>query len=240
MKSPLAPMTFGFRKVLSPLTYRGLKVPTKGGHVSRGVWKALYRGRYELPEIEALFALLRPKDRLLELGTGMGVVSGLAAQSHPQLQVMTYEANPAMIPVIAELHRLNAITNVQVVNAVLTRSETPGIRNFYLSKSFAVGSLLPNGTTQESVEVAACRLEDVLRDFRPDVLLCDIEGGEAELFSGQNIKGLRAVIVELHPGVIGRRAEAAIYDSMAASGLYPRIELCSGTVVAFESVQLEK
>lgn len=240
MKNPLASVTYPLRKFLSPLNFRGLKVSTKGTHVSRGVWKAVYRGTYELPEIEALFGLLRPTDRLLELGTGMGIVSGLAALAHPQLQVVSYEANPAMIPVIAELHRLNGISNVQVNNAVLTRTSTAGMRDFYLKKSFAVGSLLPTSNSdQRSIKVAEKRIEDVLMDFRPDVLLCDIEGGEAELFPGLDLTGLRAVIMELHPSVIGRVSEAAIYDSLSASGLYPRIELCSGTVVAFEAVRLE-
>lgn len=241
MKNPLASITYPLRKALSPLTFRGLKVPTTGGHVSRGVWKAVYRGTYELPEIEALFGLLKPTDRLLELGTGMGVVSGVAARAHPQLQVISYEANPAMIPVIAELHRLNGITNVQVNNAVLTRTSTPGTRDFYLKQSFAVGSLLSTGKDgQKSVRVAENPLEDVLADFCPDVLLCDIEGGEAELFPGLDLSGLRAVIMEIHPGVIDRASEAAIYDALAASGLYPRVELGSGTVVAFESVRSKR
>lgn len=240
MKSLLASITYPIRKVLSPLNFRGLKVSMKGAHVSRGVWKAVYRGTYELPEIEALFGLLRPTDRLLELGTGMGIVSGLAALAHPQLQVISYEANPAMIPVSAELHRLNGISNVQVNNAVLTRTSTSGMRDFYVKQSFAVGSLLPTDSIdQRTVKVAENRIEDVLMDFRPDVLLCDVEGGEAELFPGLDLTGLRAVVMELHPSVIGRASEAAIYDSLAASGLYPRIGLCSGTVVAFESVRME-
>ena len=237
MNRALSKLSYRFRKLMPPLGFHGLKVRLSGAHVSWGVWKRVTRGDYEKPELDALMALLKPEDRLLELGCGMGLVSGTVAKKYPLLQVQTYEANPSLLPVIHELHKMNDIRNVSVNNAVLVNSKTSGLRDFYLHKSFAVGSLVPPSITAVStIQVDETDVRAVLSSFKPDVLLCDIEGGEAELFPGLDLSGLRAVIVELHPLVIGRRAEALIYDALAASGLYPRIELCSGTVVAFEAV----
>lgn len=238
MKHALANLTYGLRKVLPPIDFLGVRVPMRGDHVSRGVWKRVFRGDYEKPEVDALLALLRSDDRVLELGTGMGLVSGLAAKRYPALRVETYEANPHMIPVIRDFHALNEITNVNLHNAILVNGEADGTRPFYLHRSFAQSSLVPShDTAQASVEVPEKDVKRILTDFRPTILLCDIEGGEAELFRGLDLSVLRAAIVELHPNVISRRAEADIYDAFAASGLYLRIDLCSGTVAAFEAVQ---
>lgn len=241
MKRALANLSYPLRKLLPPLDFLGVKVRMTGNHVSRGVWKRIYRGDYEKPEVDALLSILRPDDRLLELGTGMGLVSGQAAKRYPRLQVETYEANPAMIPVIRELHTMNAIGNVTLNNAVLVNGEATGTRPFYVHNSFAQSSLVASESNrQNAVEVPEQSIAMVLSTFRPDVLLCDIEGGEAELFDGLDLSGLRAAIVELHPDIISRRAEANVYATFAASGLYPRIDLCSGTVAAFEAVPAQE
>lgn len=238
MKRALANLSYGLRKILPPPDFRGVKVRMTGDHVSRGVWKHVFRGDYELPEVEALLALLRPDDRVLEMGTGMGLVSGQAAKRYPSLKVESYEANPRMIPVIKEFHEMNSIKNVTLNNAVLVNGDGTGSRPFYLHGSFAQSSLVPMASgLQETVMIPEHSISHVLSEFRPDVLLCDIEGGEAELFPGLDLSGLRAAIIELHPKVISRQAEAGIYKAFAAAGLFPRIELCSGTVAAFEAVE---
>lgn len=234
----LARPTYYLRHLWPLMNFYGLKVKMKGDHVSLAVWKRAFRGDYEAPEIKALLALVRPTDRILELGAGMGLVSGIAAKRFPGISVQSYEANPVLIPVIEELHRNNGLSNVALHNQILMPVDQGGTRTFHLAPSFAESSMLDGGCGGKSIEVPLRDIRTVLADFRPDILLCDIEGGEAELFPGLDMQGLRAVIVELHPTVIGRQSEAAIYDAFAASGLYPRVELCSGTVVAFEKVDL--
>lgn len=221
-----------------PVAYQGVRVPVEGDHMIEPIWEQLTTGDYETYEITALRNLLQDGDRVLELGAGMGVVSGIAALENPSITVQSYEANPALIPAIAELHALNNITNVQVTNALLTHGDGTGTREFHIAWSFAESSLIAEGARKDAVvQVPEQNVNTTIAGLKPNVLLCDIEGGETELFDGIDLTGIRAVVLELHPHVIGRAAEAAIYDAVLAQGLYPRIELCGGTVVAFERVE---
>jgi len=237
MRRALEKRTYRFRSLKKSVKFHGLDVPVTGDHVSMIVWKMLLRGTYEAPELSALRAILQNSDTVLELGAGMGVVSSVAAKAHPTIHIESYEANPAMIPVIKDLHARNDITNVTLHNMLLLpdTSETP--RTFHVAASFAESSLIKGDMDgKSSVQVPQKDIRTVLSKLKPDVILCDIEGAEAEVFPGLDLTGVRAIVLELHPAKISRSAQAEIYDSIAAQGLYPRIELCSGTVVAFERV----
>jgi hypothetical protein len=56
------------------------------------------------------------------------------------------------------------------------------------------------------------------------VLVCDIEGAEAELLPAGDWSGLRAAVVELHPQWIGQAGVQAVFDAMQRAGLtyFPR------------------
>jgi len=208
-----------------------------GPHVSRPVWKHIWKGGYEAPEIEALTALLKDGDRVLELGCGMGIVSAVVAKKLPGIRVWSYEANPALLPVIDRLHQMNGITNVSVRNAVLLPTSEGGTRTLHINWNFAESSLNPRKGSGQTVDVPVEDINAVLGHFRPDVLLCDIEGAEQEVFDGVKLDGIRAMVIELHPALISRAAVRQIFDSCAAASLYPRVDLCRGTVVAFERVE---
>ena len=217
------------------ITYKGLKVPAVGPHISVPLRNQLIDGLYELPEITAAQALVKANDRILELGTGLGVVSSLVSRTQIGVTVESYEANANLLPSIAALHKINSITAVNVTNAVLV-SGPSGTRTFFLHDSFAESSLHETPHMRDSVTVPALNFNEVATRLRPDILLCDIEGGEADLFKDIDLSSFRALIIELHPGVISRQHIKQIYDTCAAAEFYPRVELSSGQVVAFERV----
>src|SRR3546814_6267775 len=64
---------------------------------------ALTKGRYEFKERELARRVLRRGDRVIELGSGMGVVSLIMARLIGAEAVMTFEANPGIV----ELTRAN-------------------------------------------------------------------------------------------------------------------------------------
>ena len=219
------------------LEYHGVDVPLDGPHVAQIVRDALFGNVYEIPEIEAAEQIVRPGDRILELGTGMGIVTAILARAAGEAGlVRTYEANPEMIAPAAELFRRNAIGNVEARHGVLVPSD-PGVRRFNFAEYFPEGSLREPGSKTGDVEVPAYGLKEAMDDFRPDVFICDIEGAEAEIVPALDTSGLRAAVVELHPAHLTDAEIKAIYDHMLADGLYPRIEYSGGTVVAFERIQ---
>ncbi|MFN4129331.1 MAG: FkbM family methyltransferase [Paracoccaceae bacterium] len=193
-------------------------------------------GAYERPEIAGLARTIRPGDRVLELGAGLGIITALAARAAgPDGAVRSYEANSALLPDTRAFLAANAVTTVDLRHAVLVPEGNPAPRRFHLAASFAESSLLwadgrhPQGT----VEVPAEGLHEVLTDFRPDVLICDIEGAEAELLPALPTSSLRAAVVELHPDRLSPAQIQSIYDAMAAQGLYPQEPGPGGTVVIY-------
>lgn len=219
------------------LEFRGLKVPVAGDHVSRTVWKHIRKGGYERPEIDALSALVRPGDRILELGTGMGIVSGVVARQHPDVSIEAYEANPALIEPILELHELNGIKNVRVHNAILLPTGDTTPMRFNLHSNFTESSISDAISSEASIDVPVRDFRTILAEFRPDILVCDIEGAEEHVFDGVDLGGLRAVVIELHPHLISRDATERIYDTCAEAGLAPSDAHSSHQVVAFERAE---
>lgn len=146
-----------------------------------------------------------------------------------------YEANAALQADTLAFFAVNQITTVDLVNAVLVPEAHPAPRRFHLAGSFAESSLMgaDGRNPQGMVEVMAECLAEVLASFRPDVLICDIEGAEPELLSVLPASTLRAAVVEMHPDRLSKAQIQSIHDAMAAQGLFPAEPGPGGTVVLY-------
>ncbi len=221
-----------------PLVYLDLTIAKRRTGMNNDVFEHLVCGIYERPEINGLGRAIRPGDRVLELGVGLGIITALSARAAgPTGRVRAYEANPNLLADTQAFFTANQITTVDLVNAVLVPEANPSPRRFHLAGSFAESSLMgANGRKpQGMVEVRAECLADVLADFRPDVLICDIEGAEAELLSRLPPSSLRAAVVELHPDRLTKAEIQSIHDAMAAQGLVRQEPTPGGTVIYYAS-----
>lgn len=218
------------RSLWPELDDRGLKVRATGPHVTKPVWKGLWRGDDEGPEFLAMSGRMRPADRVLEPDAGL--VSGVLAKQMPAAHFTSYEANPALVPVIGDLHRRNAIGNVDLRSAIVAPLAGGKPRPFRLPQHKS--SLVAEAADAGVVEVQVHDPAEVMAELRPDVLRCDIEGGEAEPIPALPMGDLRAAVIELHPHILRRVAKRRIFDAFLAAGLVPVAELSTATVVAFE------
>jgi hypothetical protein len=57
--------------------------------------------------------------------------------------------------------------------------------------------------------------------FRPDVLVMDIEGGELQLLENAALKSLRAIVLEFHPKHYGKQGVTRCQDILCAAGFAP-------------------
>lgn len=211
----------------------GLTVRTRRTGMNSDVLLLLYEGLYERPETDGLARTIRPGDRILELGGGLGIITALSARAAgPSGTVRSYEANPKLIPDTKAFLAANGISTVDLINAVLVPDDNPSPRQLHIAGSFAESSLLgaEGRNPKGSVDVPAHSLAVVLADFRPDVLICDIEGAEAELLPALPQSSLRAAVVELHPDRLTPAQIQAIHDAMAALGLHRQQPGPGGTV----------
>ena len=206
---------------------RGIRMPKHKQITRPRIRQALRSGGYEGFEADAVAKIARDGDTVLELGAGIGFISTLIGATRPVKAIHSFEANPYLIDYIRSAHALNGVTTATVHNVLLAPQAGPP-RDFYCRRNFLASSLSPETGPEDgilSVEKIEVRgVNDAFAEIRPDVLVCDIEGGEVELLPALDYDGLRAAVIELHPQWIKAEGIRAVFDAMHRAGLayYPR------------------
>lgn len=200
----------------------GMKFPLDTTLLSLRMRRLLRHELYEEREFNAVSAMARRDDVVIELGAGMGYMSTTAAVKCKAKEVHAYEANPRMIPYIQEVYRLNNATQARVINAVL--GPKPGSVNYYIRQEFTESSMMAEATGPLSPVIAVEQVPvlDVAEEFRriaPTFLICDIEGAEADLLPLADLSTLRCAVIEVHPQWIGEAGVRAVFDAMTKAGL---------------------
>lgn len=162
-----------------------------------GVRRDLLRGRYERGEAFALRARLESTDRVVELGTGLGLLAILAARRVGSEKVVTYEADPALLPLIRENFRRNRVepslehaavgvgrgTSVLHVGADHQGSSTRG----------------HSGPGGERLTVPRLDAGEEVDRLQPTFLIIDIEGAERDIVPRIDWTPVEKLLIELHP-----------------------------------------
>lgn len=222
------------------IEHLGVKLPIVPDAVSPQIAEFIRAGRYETREGKLLDKIIEPGERILELGGGLGFISTLAAKRPEVEGVLVYEGNPKLKDVIAETHRLNEVSGVEVRTGVVFADDSEKSVPFYVRSQFWGSSLEKRegetGATTVNIPVSAIR--DVIAEFKPTMIVCDIEGGEAALFDGSALPGVRKIMMEVHQQHIGRNAMAKLFANMAKAGFHYDQDNSVGAVVLFCSVVL--
>ncbi len=162
--------------------------------------------KYEGEEVDGALQVVRPGDRVLELGAGIGLVGAVISLNCTPAKVLSFEANPSLIEHIRKLHALNGLSErMEVRNQVLlSTADAPESISFHIRKSYLGSSLMERAAPAATrVDVPTARYAQVKEQFRPDVLIMDIEGGELDFLRHASLEGVRAVVIEFHPGMYG-------------------------------------
>jgi FkbM family methyltransferase len=208
----------------------GVKVRL-GSYCSLPLAVSMMDGQYELPERTLVSEALEDDDVVLELGTGIGVVTVICSRRLGAGRVHSFEANPNLIPVAEETFRLNGVAP-SLENTILGVCE--GERTFYVEKNFWSSSTVKRSARSRPVKVTVRRLDDAIETLRPTVLIVDIEGGEAEVFDTVQLGTVRKVLIEFHPHVIGQDAVDHIKDAFRSAGFVPTKELFGGNQIFYQ------
>jgi FkbM family methyltransferase len=174
---------------------------------------SLKSGAYEASERHLVGKILRSTDRVLELGTAVGVVTMMAARIVGPRCVMTYDANPAMIADARRNFAANGMGEISAHVGVLRNrgnwldDETEV--DFFVSHDFWASRL--HATRHDPdiasvIKVPLVCLESKIAEHQANVLICDIEGAEADLLVGADLQSIRSILMEIHYGVAGRRS----------------------------------
>lgn len=216
----------------SRIRLRGVQVAIDRERFSAKIVRRLYDGGYEREECIAFERTLRPDDRVLELGAGIGYISSAAARRVGSGRVTTIEANTALAPIISATHGAN---NVQpdVRFGVMTAGHDLAPRTFYRhTRNLWSSSLsVPDGP-HEAIEVAALSWAHTLTEVQPSYLVMDIEGGEIELLRELDCEHVRRMLIEFHPRKTGTGSVVAVFEHLRDLG-FRADRVASGTHIYY-------
>ena len=199
----------------------GIKVANVPAFLIPRIERTMRNNRYIGGAGKILRAELRPGERVLELGGGVGLRSTLAALAEGVEHVTCVEANPDLIPMIAETHRLNGIDGVDLRHGAVARAA--GTVDFCLREDFRTSSTDPlAGPFLRKAEVPTFTLAALLAEVRPTFVVCDIAGAELDLLSDADLDlfGIRALMVATNPKTGGEEGQARVAGALAAKGFY--------------------
>ena len=191
----------------------GVMLPVKHALVSPGIAREIYLGDYEAKEIEIISRRLAAGDVVFEVGAGLGFLSAYCAKLTGGERVFAYEANPELLPLIRATYARNQVAPT-LINALLAKGE--GEREFHLEEQFWASSAHRKGG--RSISVRQLDRDTELARVKPSFLIVDIEGGEAEFFSGAELSSVRKICVETHPDVLGDRVLSEMFAGLVAQG----------------------
>jgi FkbM family methyltransferase len=182
-------------------------------HYGPKVVKALQSANYELEERLFTEKMLLPTDRVLEIGTGIGVVSMAAAQRTSPGQVRTFDGNPYIVADAKKNFAFNRKDGITAAAGVLKSRahlkpsektlEFTVLKDFWASH---IGPGRPGPHLVEIVDVPILCLEQEIAAHGANVLIIDIEGGEIELLDRADLSPIRLIIMETHYWAAGVEA----------------------------------
>lgn len=219
------------------LEIAGLRIPNDPAVITSRIAQSIENGRYERAEMAGIRKFVKPEDRIIELGAGIGVISSFLAKHMGVKNILCIEANPSLCAFITRVHRANGISGVEVRNAVaLDDLARGGTATFYVREPFWASSLDGEAEYEQAVEVPALRLSELIGEFRADTLIVDIEGGERDLFTLTDLTGVNKVFLEIHTRKIKRIGVKMCFDALSLAGFAYDQQVSRGGLVLFRRI----
>ena len=91
----------------------GVVIPVDPAVITPPIRAAILAGRFEAEEGTQIPHIVRPGDRVLEIGAGIGYISTLLSRQRRVSSVLAVEANPHLIEYMARLHARNNVRKVR-------------------------------------------------------------------------------------------------------------------------------
>ncbi|CTQ55428.1 methyltransferase, FkbM family [Roseibium album] len=209
-------IAYKIRRKIQPgtIVIDDIKVTAELDYIPFGIRKQLYQKNYEKGELTLVRRALRPDDRVLEVGAGIGFISLACAKICGPENVLSYEPNPAMKRVIEKNYALNGlIPNLR--NKVL--SVEAGEVEFYFSDNVLSSSLIDR-KHGDATKVQADAISEVVNEYDPTAIVMDVEGAEIELLRNCNLSNISKIMIEMHPHIVGMEQIEALSQYLIDNG----------------------
>jgi FkbM family methyltransferase len=193
----------------------------------------VYRGVYEMSKFVIADALIRPGDRVLELGAGLGLVTLLAASRCEARSVVSFEAVPRSADLIKRNLELNGLS--ADVRARAIGPEDGTVAFFVADDAISSSTSTARGKSgMTKITVPCDGVRSIIEQVQPTVLLIDVEGTETDIVPLMDLSGVRAIMIQIHGDVVDDASASQIMRTFLGAGLN-YLHMCSiGNVWAFE------
>lgn len=216
----------------------GIRLRIDPEFMSPKLMEVIRSGRYEAPEARKIDKIIAPGDVILEIGAGIGFMTALMLKNAGVERVVSYEANPLLIPKILRTLSDNSLggARFELHNAVLGQEGGVSTVDFHIHQDFWASSLRKTAGTIRSCPVPVEDFNRVLRKVRPSLIVCDIEGGEKALFASADLSGVRGVYLEVHQRVFGPAGMRDVFQSFHDQGFHYDQNHSSGAIILFSRI----
>jgi FkbM family methyltransferase len=223
----------GIRRLFNAKTINldGIVVSTEAGTISKQVRNGLFKETYEEPERVLIHEALRSGDRVLEIGGGIGFVSLLCAKICGAQNVLTYEANPAMVKTIQRNYALNGLTPRLRSKAITARDREV---TFFVNDNI-ISSSLHERKEGRAQTVPADPLDEVIAEWKPTAVVMDVEGAETSILPASRLDGVKKLILELHPHIVSDAVIADMKSHLQKLGFHEKRAIHKSSYFARES-----
>jgi FkbM family methyltransferase len=150
------------------------------------------------------------------LGGGIGIVAALGARV-TKTTIVVVEANEALHPVIARQIALNG-GSVELVHAAVVADAgacANGTVAFTIADEFWFSRV---GESATSRPVPARSIDELCAAHKPNIVVMDIEGGEAELLIRPLPSCIRTLLVEIHTPDLGSARTGELVSALLRDG----------------------
>lgn len=216
---------------------KGIKLEVKRSELNRDVREAIVRGHYEHAEFEILSTILTGSEKVLELGTCVGFLSTYAAKKCGSKNVISVEANPELIGLIENNYLLNGVSPrlISAIAGLEDGLEVP----FYIHEIVYSSSLQPGKNVRE-ITLKTVNVNRLIMEFRPDIIMMDIEGGEIDLLPDLELKGVEYIVVEFHPRRNSDDEIGKAINAMIAKGYHISMAHCKDSIFTFRYLKAQE
>jgi FkbM family methyltransferase len=192
---------------------------------AKSVITPLERGEYEGTERYLVGQLVTHVDRVIDMGTGIGLVSMTAARIAGAESVSTFDGNPDIVGDARDNFQRNGLQDIRSHVGILRNRQSitdpHEMMTFHINREFWASRLSASTADRDvvkTVQIPILCLEDVIKEHRATVLICDIEGAEVDLLSHADLAGIRLVIMETHYRAAGEVATDELVRQLIMSG----------------------
>jgi len=174
-------------------------------------------GAYSADLVRLLPDAVKPGDRVLVIGAGLGTVSSLIAKSDGVERVIAVEANTELVPYLKRVHALNGVPWVETINAVLGDG-WKGRVPFFARHDIRTSSLLPDDCSWQHTMMVPCMdLNLILTEEQITLIVCEIPTASAQLQCAE-LGSVERILVSSGDDPSERREQNEVRSLLAGQG----------------------